>query len=294
MKEILVIESNDGITSKYVFETYDGYQIEGVYVNYDNKHIICYSTQIGCRGGCKFCINGIKNKFIRNLTSEEMTEECIRIYEKISDPSSKPVLFSAMGIGDSMDNYENYIKHIHDIQFKYSETITVKFATSTLLSNPDILELLARDIADIENFKLQISLHSMILKEVNRNGNNYKSIVESELITYVLESIWEYIIRTKRDVDFNYVMIKDLTDFPEYVRYIGYLFEIFDLEAWEHIVVKLNKFNRIEGSELKPSDQSKIDLFKIELTDFCIRNEYYETDGSDIGGACGQLTSNNK
>lgn len=92
--------STDGITRKYVQRTHDNLKIETTHVNYINKHIICFSTQIGCNLGCKFCYNGIKHNFKRNLTAEEIYTQIENIIKKEKLNGDKPILFSAMGIGD--------------------------------------------------------------------------------------------------------------------------------------------------------------------------------------------------
>ena len=40
--------SKDTISRKYVQTTADDYRIETLYVDYKNKYIICFSTQVGC------------------------------------------------------------------------------------------------------------------------------------------------------------------------------------------------------------------------------------------------------
>ena len=64
--------SKDTISRKYVQTTADDYRIETLYVDYKNKYIICFSTQVGCNLRCKFCYNGIRHNFKRNLTSKEI------------------------------------------------------------------------------------------------------------------------------------------------------------------------------------------------------------------------------
>lgn len=60
MKVINILSSKDGITKKYVQDTCDEFKIETSYINHNNKYNICFSTQVGCNLGCKFCYNGIK------------------------------------------------------------------------------------------------------------------------------------------------------------------------------------------------------------------------------------------
>ena len=63
-----IVQSKDKISRKYIQKTNDNFRIETTYVDYSNKNIICFSTQVGCNMGCKFCYNGLKNNFKRNLS----------------------------------------------------------------------------------------------------------------------------------------------------------------------------------------------------------------------------------
>ena len=125
MKESLNIRisnvkySKDKVSRKYVQTTYDNFRIETLYVDYKNKHIICFSTQIGCNLKCKFCYNGLKHNFKRNLTSEEICNQIENVIKEENINNDKPILFSAMGIGEPLLNYDNLIK---DFESNLTET----------------------------------------------------------------------------------------------------------------------------------------------------------------------------
>ena len=51
--------------------------------------------------------------------------------------------------------------------------------------------------------------------------------------------------------------------------------------------IKINKFNKVEISEL--SESNNTDEFILELKKLGMQVEYYETNGADIDGACGQM-----
>jgi len=95
------LQSNDKMAIKYVQITNDNYLIETTYINHYKKHIICFSSQIGCALGCKICYSGICSKNYRNLTELEMYEQCINIIEDLN-LKNKPILFSCMGVGEPL------------------------------------------------------------------------------------------------------------------------------------------------------------------------------------------------
>ena len=65
----------DGDVSKYVFVKDDACY-EAVlykYPTYEERTVLCVSTQCGCPVGCTFCATG--KRFVRNLTSDEIIEQ---------------------------------------------------------------------------------------------------------------------------------------------------------------------------------------------------------------------------
>ncbi len=46
-------------TTKFLFETLDGYKIESVVIPEEDRTTLCLSTQVGCPLDCKFCATGL-------------------------------------------------------------------------------------------------------------------------------------------------------------------------------------------------------------------------------------------
>ena len=73
--KIKCLESSEGNVWKYIFEKKDAI-VEAVlykYNSFDDRTVVCCSIQSGCPVGCTFC--GTGNKFIRNLTSNEIVNQ---------------------------------------------------------------------------------------------------------------------------------------------------------------------------------------------------------------------------
>ena len=111
-----VFESGCGNVSKYVFTGSD-YVAETVlykYGDYYKRTVICCSTQSGCPVGCRFC--GTGNKFIRNLTEDEIVSQIITVLNDkgIQDINSKGERFQIMfmSMGEPMLNWDNVSKAI--------------------------------------------------------------------------------------------------------------------------------------------------------------------------------------
>ena len=265
--------SNDTISRKYVQTTADDYRIETLYVDYKNKYIICFSTQVGCNLRCKFCYNGIRHNFKRNLTSKEICNQIENVMNEEKPNKDKPILFSAMGIGEPLLNYDNLIKAFHILNKKYPNN---KFALATTGVNLKNILNLAKDLKDINKFKLTISLHS-----ADEEKRKYLMPISNDLISLV-KTVKKYKAISGREVEWNYVLFNNINDSIEDAKK---LFEILGKDEY----IKINKFNNVKISEL--SESKNKDIFISTLESLGMQVEYYETNGVDIDGACGQMIS---
>lgn len=266
--------SKDGVSRKYVQTTYDNFRIETVFVDHKNKYIICFSTQVGCNLGCKFCYNGLKHNFKRNLTSNEIFSQIENVIINEMPNKDKPILFSAMGIGEPLLNYDNVIKVFHILNEKYPNS---KFALATTGINLKKILSLAEDLKDINKFKLTISLHSAV-----KEKRNNLIPIDSDLDSLV-KTVKNYKDISHREVEWNYVLFNNINDS---VHDAKKLFELLGRDEY----IKINKYNKVENSNLFDSENK--DIFISTLQSFGMQVEYYEANGADINGACGQMTSN--
>lgn len=284
-----IIESSDNMAVKYLMRTDDLHYVEATYVDYPNKHIICYSTQIGCHNQCKFCYNGIHPGFVRNLSSGEMINECLyimanRLGGRHPGEERKPILFSAMGIGDPLDNYDNYITSINYLNTICTED-KIRFAMSTCASEPDKIRSLIKSTEGLD-FKLQISLHSPFPDQ------RHELMPHAGHMRSTLMACDDYINHTNnRDIEFNIILMDGVNDDLEHAEALATLFNTYfkGYVVRSHVRIKINKFNDVEGCMFKGSPMSRIISFIQRLKEHGYSAEYYKTNGSDINGACGQL-----
>ncbi len=268
-----VAYSKDNVSRKYVQSTNDNYRIETLYVDYKNKYIICFSTQVGCNLGCKFCYNGLRHNFKRNLTCEEICHQIENVINEEVIKNDKPILFSTMGIGEPLLNYDNLIESFHYLDKKYPNN---KFALATTGVNLEYILKLSEDLKDISKFKLTISLHSAI--EYKR-----KDLMPiSKNLPLLVETVKKYQQVSGREVEWNYVLFEGVNDSVSDAKS---LYELLGKDQY----IKINRFNKVEISNL--TESSKVETFISELKKYGIQVEYYETNGVDIDGGCGQMIS---
>lgn len=271
LKIIDKLQSNDKMAIKYIQSTSDNYLIETTYVNYYNKHIICFSSQIGCVVGCKICYSGIASKFYRNLTVEEMCEECINIIEDLN-LKNKPILFSCMGVGEPLLNYDNVISTFKCLYEKFPDD---KYALATTGIKPNLILKLASDLKEIKNFKLTLSLHAT-------SDDVRKMIIPNSIaIDQLINAGKQYKKISEKKIEWNYVLLNNINDKKEDALR---LIELLGKDEY----VKLNQYNYVSTSKFSKSSDENIKNF-IEELEGNINYEYYETNGVDVMGACGQM-----
>lgn len=159
--DVKVFESSEGNVFKYVFTGKD-FVVESVLYRYESfmkRTVICCSTMSGCPVGCKFC--GTGNKFIRNLTADEiicqihsiLNDQDIR--NEINDAERFRIMF--MSMGEPMLNWdavELAIRRLHD-EFPKAELLLSTIAPNTHKAYGRLIRL----SKEIDKVGLQFSIH---------------------------------------------------------------------------------------------------------------------------------------
>lgn len=161
-----IFNSSDKNVSKFVFEKEgDGVQkgiaVEAVlyrYNSYEERTVVCCSTQCGCPVGCSFC--GTGKFFVRNLTANEIIEQVTTVLSTIDCDIQKvkklQIMF--MSMGEPFLNYKNVKKAITDLAYVYP--------TAQLLISTSAPKAIKRSLFDFLHFSrsqpkvgLQFSVH---------------------------------------------------------------------------------------------------------------------------------------
>ena len=247
---------------------------ELVLMEHDYGKSICVSSQIGCNMGCAFCESG-RLKKVRNLTSDEMLLQVLKVEEDIKDRISHVVI---MGIGEPFDNYDNVMDFINIINDAYALAIGIRHITvSTSGIVPKIKEFAKEGLG----VNLAISLHA----PNNEIRNKIMKINKAYDINELIESVKEYLKLTNRRVTFEYIMLKDINDTDECAK------ELANLLKGINCYVNIIPYNETNNIGFKRSLSSQITRFcgilKENNINVTIRREF----GSKVSAACGQLRS---
>ena len=166
-----VFESSEGNVWKYVF-TKEDMVAETVLYRYNDfyeRTVICCSTMSGCPVGCTFC--GTGNKFIRNLTADEIVDQILKVLEDkgiVDDIGYKGKRFQIMfmSMGEPLLNWDEVEKAIELLHHLYPNA---ELLLSTIAPNKrDVWKRVIDISKKIDKVGLQFSIHKSLDTDRNR------------------------------------------------------------------------------------------------------------------------------
>jgi 23S rRNA (adenine2503-C2)-methyltransferase len=272
LKLIKIQESSDKQTKKYLFKLEDNYLIESVLILSKDRKTICLSSQVGCSVKCTFCASG-KKGFFRNLSLSEIIEQIIFIKKDINDSITNIVF---MGMGEPLLNLENVIKAVKIISHENYLNISQRKIT---ISTSGIVE----KIDELKNENLKINLVLSLHASNDETRKKIMPIAAQYKIKDLLDSLRGYFEATKRDISFEYILIKDFNDSTKDAIELSRLLKDFQC------TVNLIPYNPIDFLKYEKPSFSAVKSFKKILEDNNLIVTQRYTKGDDIAAACGQL-----
>ena len=267
------IPSKEDKSVKILFRTRDNHFIETVSMVDGNRHTVCLSSQSGCALDCSFCATGQRG-FERNLSTGEIVDQLIFVRGNI-DQSVTNVVF--MGMGEPFHNYKNVL-NAADI-FHSPKGFNLA-STRITISTAGLLPQIKQFITEKRRYKLAISLNAAD----DRVRNNIMPVNKKWSITELIKAGKEYSNQKKRQVMFEYVLLKGINDSENDALQLAQLLQ--------GIPCKLNliPYNETDGIYQRP-DEAVITRFSKILHEN--RDEYRVmvrwSKGQDIDAGCGQL-----
>ena len=262
-------------TTKFLFDLHDREKIESVLIPTATRTTACISTQAGCKFGCKFCASGIGG-WSRNLTCAEIVTQVLHVKEealKHKRPLSNIVF---MGTGEPLDNFLNLMKAIHLINSDEGINIGARHITvSTVGVVPKIKELANQGL----QIELAISLHGYD----NPSRNVLMPVNKKYPFDELIAACRGYAQKTKRQITFEYILIKDVTCTANAVQALK--------EAFKGIICKMNliPYNPVLEFDHKTPSGKEMLAFRKSLEEAGIHATIRTPRGRDVGAACGQL-----
>jgi len=268
------ISAIDG-TEKFLFKTRDNHFIESVLIknegHADGRLTICISSQVGCPMGCKFCETA-KIGFIRNLTSGEILDQICHV-RRITGLSNNNIVF--MGMGEPLMNYDNVLKAADIMNYTFGFHISVRKIT---ISTCGIMPAIERFIDEKRPYNMALSLN-----DTDPEKRIVCMPVEKKYPFKNIASMLNHKFPVSRNrLTIEYIMRKDNISTEDAQRL---------KKMFKYARIKLNLIPLNPGNHTLPiPDKSEIEAFVNELEIMNVPVNIRKSMGSDISGACGQLS----
>lgn len=277
--KVTKFNSIDTNVSKYVFD-FDNAVAEAVlykYPTYEERTVICCSTQSGCPIGCRFC--GAGDSFVRSLTSQEIVAQVEYLFSDCNIDHTKvdkcQIMF--MSMGEPLLNLKGLLGAIEVLHQKYP-----RFALLISTSAPKADYKAIQEISTkIPTVGLQFSVHEST--DEARNGLiPFKAKLTLKEIALEGE---EWYKATGRQPFFNYCAHDNNTSEQDAIN----LYNLFNPNIWQATIsVVCERDETIAAANIR---QRKLATdFMEKLNNFGYSTRCFDPAGQDdIGGGCGQL-----
>jgi 23S rRNA (adenine(2503)-C(2))-methyltransferase len=292
-KQENILVSKDNKSFKALLRLKDDNFIETVLISpKPGLWSVCVSSQAGCALACEFCATG-KMGLKRNLTAEEITDQILfwkqflkienlklpasPVGGKIQNNISNIVL---MGMGEPFSNWANVEQALLDL---INEDLFGFGSRSISVSTSGIMDKIDDFAKEFPQINLAISLHFAD----DKKRSEYMPINKQYNLEKIKQGIENYFQITKRKIFIEYLLLKDINDTE---KDINNLLEYLKSIKNNYLLhVNLIRYNSTD-SKLKASDYNKVQGIKNFLISKKISTTIRKSLGSEISGACGQLT----
>ena len=273
------IKSTDTNVSKYVFD-FGNAVAEAVlykYPTYEERTVICCSTQSGCPVGCRFC--GAGDNFVRSLTDEEIVAQVEYLFAErgINPEEVQRGQIMFMSMGEPLLNFKNLAKAIRVLYKKYPN-----FALLISTSAPKVDYAQVRELSkEIPTVGLQFSVH----ESTDEARNKLIPFKEKLTIGEIAIQGEKWKTSTGRQPFFNYCAHEGNTSQKD----ADYIYNQFDPSVWQATIsVVCERDESVAAANIRQR-QLATDFME-KLNNFGYSTRCFDPAGQDdIGGGCGQL-----
>ena len=279
-KNIEELQSSDTDVKKYIF-TKDDAIAEAVlykYGTYEERTVMCISTQTGCQMGCTFC--GTGEFFGRDLTSQEITSQVDYMMEMHPEThNSKNIQIMVMSMGEPLMNMNQLYG-----AFRYfnNRVPTAKLLVSTSAPKTSLgwgsMIGMAEELPQVG---LQFSVHASTDEERDKIMPMKAKLNLEEIALQGLE----FYQKTGRKPFFNYCVHTE----NNYGDDADRLRLLFDPRVWEATLSVICEADQ-KMSDAISSQVEVVNTFSSMLVRRGFNTRVFDPAGQDdIGGGCGQL-----
>lgn len=273
------IQSSDENVSKYVFDFGDAVA-EAVlykYPTYEERTVICCSTQSGCPVGCRFC--GAGDAFVRSLTGDEIVAQVRHLFaDRGIDPDAVQrcqIMF--MSMGEPLLNFgglSDAIRQLHALYPRFALLIS----TSAPAVDYDRVRALSVEVPAVG---LQFSVH-----ESTDDARDKLIPFRAKLtLDQIADEGEKWHAATGRQPFFNYCAHEANTSQQD----ADNIHARFDPRVWQATISVVCERDESVAAANQRQRQLATD-FMGKLAGFGYSTRCFDPAGQDdIGGGCGQL-----
>ena len=272
--------SVDKNVSKFVFTTSNAVA-EAVlykYPTYEDRTVICCSTQSGCPMGCRFC--GAGDYFVRSLTSDEIVVQCSVLLERtgVLPRNIKKLQIMFMSMGEPMLNYNNLANAIFKLNDCYPHArLLISTSAPRVFDTFSSLNSLSQEI---EMIGLQFSVHESTDKA-------RKLLIPSPTMTLdeIAATGESWFEACGRRPFFNYCVHKRNNTRQD----VDCLLSHFNPKIWEATLSVICERDELVSSANR-RQQELVSDFMSKMISVGYSSRLFNPAGQDdIGGGCGML-----
>lgn len=264
-------KADDGFV-KYLFASPLGGRVEAVRIPiFDEKYVVCVSSQVGCALACDFCMTG-KLGFKRNLFTWEILDQVMQIRAEADRPV-RGVVF--MGMGEPLLNYKETLRAAQILSNPAGFAIS---GPSITFSTAGHVPAIRRYVREGHPYRLAFSVTSAIAEK----RAQVLPIEKTHPLPELVEAIREYSTVRRERAMIAYVAISGFN--------LGREDAVALKETFEGIPIKVDLIDVTDpsGKYLPPSaEELKAFRDHLQILGAPIARRY--SGGKDIGAACGTL-----
>lgn len=284
--DIKRFDDPEGSVAKFIY-TNDTAVVESVlykYPTYEERTVICSSTQSGCPVGCRFC--GAGDYFVRSLTAEEIVSQNVYSLEQTGiDPMKiKKLQLMVMSMGEPLLNLKNLDPAFRELYKRFPHARLLISTSAPIIDYTKVIQL-SRDVPTIG---LQFSIHEST-NEARDALIPFKRKLTLEQIA-AEGYLWHEGVADGRKPFFNYCAHDKNSSDEDADRILA----LYDPEIWcatvsvvcerDDGLPKTNEYQRSLASD-----------FASKLVARGYDTRMFDPAGADtIGGGCGQLHQTQK
>lgn len=279
MLNVKSIDSSDENVTKYVYD-FGNAVAESVlykYPTYEERTVMCISTQSGCPVGCRFC--GAGDNFVRSLQPEEIISQ---VGQMIVDRGLHPLAIKRwqimfMSMGEPLLNWANTAEAIRILYGVYPRAALL-LSTSAPRVNYEAVRNLSQDVPTVG---LQFSVH-----ESTDEARDRLIPFEAKLsLREIASEGVKWAEATGRQPFFNYCAHDKNTSDEDANR----LEALFDPAIWQATIsVVCEREESVAAANARQRELAQTFMSKLAARGYSTR--CFDPAGQDdIGGGCGQL-----